>query len=101
MSRLSPQSASGVLVLIAGLAVVHAATSPSAHVPEQSEPAVSAELALPALEGVDLTVQRVLFAGGKAEVLGTDQLPELPPEVARILIGYGVTLTIPEPEGRG
>jgi hypothetical protein len=53
------------------------------------------------VQGLDLAVQQVLHAGGKMVVLEADRLSELPPEVARVLIGYGATLMIPEPAGNG
>lgn len=109
MSRLSPQAISGLFVLFAGLAVVYAMASGPGDVEAAPEPtAVSfantsvVEVSPPSLEGVDLAVQRVLYASGKAEALRVDELSELPPEVARILVYYGATLTVPTgPAGGG
>jgi hypothetical protein len=54
------------------------------------------------MEGVDPAVERVLYAGGKAEVLRGDQLSELPAELVRVLVQFGATLTIPtDPAGEG
>lgn len=102
MSRLSPQAISGLFVLLAGLVVVYAITAASGETEVASKPvAVSpsitavVEVPPPNLEGVDLAVQRVLYASGKAEALRADELLELSPEVARVLVYYGATLTIP------
>jgi len=94
-----PQTITGLLVLIAGVFVVYAAT-PGPEVEPVAGPAVVTVDAIPAPEAhpglgdVAPVVQRVLFASGKAETLGVDQLTELPPEVARVLIQYGATLAI-------
>jgi hypothetical protein len=91
----------GLFVLVAGLAVVYVI----AVTPETEPVAVSpagaevTEVPPPALEGVDAAVQRVLYAGGRAEAFRADQLTQLPPEVARVLVSYGVTLTVPATEG--
>lgn len=103
MSHLSLQTVSGLFVLIAGLAVVIAVASgpgnlevlPEAPSITPDSGAAVVEVPPPGLEGVDLAVQRVLYASGKAEALRIDQLSELPPEVTRILVHYGATLTIP------
>ncbi|HLF43168.1 MAG TPA: hypothetical protein VJA46_06530 [Acidimicrobiia bacterium] len=109
MSHLSPQAISGFFVLMAGLAVVYALAAGPGDVEAAPEPTVVSspvtsvvEVPPPSLEGVDIAVQRVLYASGKAEALRVDQLTELPPEVARILVHYGVTLTLPTgPTGGG
>ena len=109
MSRLSPQVASGLFVLVAGLGVVHAMTNGSPDVEAASKPPATAvpisqgaELAPPNLAGVDPVVQRVLFASGRAEAFPADALVDLPPEVARVLVAHGATLTVPtDPDGRG
>jgi hypothetical protein len=102
LSRLTPQGATGLFVLIAGLAVVYMiAVAPGSE--PVTEPVVSpmgaqeAEVPPPALEGVDAAVQRVLIASGRA--FRADQLTQLPPEVARVLVSYGATLTVPSNEG--
>jgi len=102
LSRLSPQAISGLLVLLAGLSVVYLVATGQSEVPTSSAPeAVSlpatlvVEVQPPSLEGVDLAVQRVLYASGKAEALRVDELTELAPEVARVLVYYRATLTIP------
>ena len=102
MSHLSLQSVSGAFVLIAGLAVVVAVIAGSddaAAVPEPAPVSVpntaALEVAAPSIAGLDPAVERVLYAGGKAEVLRADQLSELPPEVGRVLVRFGATLTIP------
>jgi hypothetical protein len=104
LSRLTPQGATGLFVLIAGLAVVYMiAVAPGSE--PVTEPVVSpmgaqeAEVPPPALEGVDAAVQRVLIASGRAEAFRADQLTQLPPEVARVLVSYGATLTVPSNEG--
>ena len=105
MSRLTPQGVTGLFVLVAGLAVVYmiAVTPESEPVTESvvvSPPGAElTEVPPPALEGVDPAVQRVLFASGRAEAFRADQLTQLPPEVARVLVSYGVTLTVPATEG--
>ena len=105
MSRLTPQGVTGLFVLLAGLAVVYviAVTPESEPVTEavvvSSQGAQVTEVPPPALEGVDPAVQRVLFASGRAEAFRADQLTQLPPEVARVLVSYEVTLTVPEIEG--
>jgi len=107
LSRLSPPAISGVFALLAGLAVVYAlavgpSTPEAAPLDEPSPTAPRAvEVAPPRLEGIDLAVQRVLYASGKAQALRIDELPELPPEVARVLATFGVTLTIPESGSSG
>ena len=103
------QSVSGAFVLIAGLAVVVAVIAGPDDVAAVAEPApvsvpntAASEAPPPGIEGVDPAVSRVLYAGGKAEVLRADQLSELPLEVARVLVQFGVTLTIPTaPAGEG
>lgn len=105
MSRLTPQGVTGLFVLLAGLAVVYviAVTPETAPVTEavvvSSQGAQVTEVPPPALKGVDPAVQRVLFASGRAEAFRADQLTQLPPEVARVLVSYGVTLPVPENEG--
>jgi len=109
LSHLTMQSVSGAFVLIAGLAVVVAVIAGPDDVAAVAEPApvsvpdtTALEVAPPSIEGVDPAVSRVLYAGGKAEVLGADQLSELPPAVARVLVQFGATLTIPtDPAGEG
>jgi hypothetical protein len=109
LSRLSPQIASGLFVLAAGVGVVYAVTSGASDSEAPSKPLVTAvpvtqtaELTPPNLAGVDPVVQRVLFTSGKAEALSVDALVDLPPEVARVLVAYGATLTVPSnPDGQG
>jgi len=106
LSRLSLQTVSGLYVLTAGLAVLAAVAAASGDpepAPETGSAPSSApvEAPAPSLDGVDLAVQRVLYASGRAEVVDPVQIPDLPPEVARVLISYGVTLTVPAPEGQG
>jgi hypothetical protein len=89
----------GLLVLVAGLAVVYLIA-----VAPVSEPMTESVVAArgapeagappPALEGVDAAVQRVLYASGRAEALRADQLTQLPAEVARVLVSYEATLTV-------
>jgi hypothetical protein len=105
LSRLSPQAISGVFVLVAGAAVVYTLVAgpvdepvPVPPVTSRPEPQV-VEVPLPTVEGIDDAVQRVLYASGKAEAMAVDQLSQLPPEVARILVYYGVTLAIPTEPG--
>jgi hypothetical protein len=107
LSRLSPQAISGVFVLLAGLAVVYALaagpSTPEAKPQTASAPTVptAVEIPPPRLEGIDLAVQRVLYASGKAQAIRVDELSELPPEVARVLATFGATLTIPESGASG
>jgi len=105
LSRLTPQGVTGLFVLVAGLAVVYViAVTPEAD--PVTEPVVVSpvgapvtEVPPPAVEGVDPAVQRVLYASGRAEAFRADQLTQLPPEVARVLVSHGVTLAVPENEG--
>jgi len=105
LSRLTPQGVTGLFVLVAGLAVVYVIAVTPETEPVTEPVAVSpagaevTEVPPPALEGVDAAVQRVLYAGGRAEAFRADQLAQLPPEVARVLVSYGVTLTVPATEG--
>jgi hypothetical protein len=106
LSRLSPQSIAGLVVLAAGLLVVVEVTTGTPEPGPEPEPVVMVapdvpvpEAPSPSVPGVPPEVQRVLFASGNAERLGVDQLSELPPEVARVLIHYGVTLTIATERG--
>lgn len=108
MSRVSPQTISGLFVLLAGLAVVYVvAVQPGAIEPASEATSTSLadtrvlEVPPPNLEGVDLAIQRVLYASGKAEAFRVDQISELPPEVARVLASYGVTLAVPETPAGG
>ena len=97
MSRPTPQGVTGLLVLVAGLAVVYVIA-----VAPVSEPVTESVVAPrgapgappPALEGVDAAVQRVLYASGRAEAFRAEQLTQLPPEVARVLVSHGATLTV-------
>jgi hypothetical protein len=94
----------GLFVLVAGLAVVYViAMAPEGEpVPDPvvTRPGTQvAEVQPPALEGVDAAVQRVLYASGRAEAFRADQLTQLPPEVARVLVFYGATLAVPLTEG--
>jgi hypothetical protein len=96
----------GLFVLVAGLAVVYViAVTPQGE--PVIEPIVSprgaqvTEVPPPALEGVDPAVQRVLYASGRAEAFRADQLTQLPPEVARVLVSYGAILTVAVNEGSG
>jgi hypothetical protein len=105
LSRLSPQGVTGLFVLVAGLAVVYAiAVAPDRG--SATETVVSlrpqaqvVEVPPPTLEGVDAAVQRVLYSSGHAEAFRADELTHLPPEVARVLVFYGATLTVPMPAG--
>ncbi|HSK07047.1 MAG TPA: hypothetical protein VK990_05965, partial [Acidimicrobiia bacterium] len=105
LSRLTPQGVAGLFVLVAGLAVVYViAVTPEmepATEPVLVAPLVArvAQLPPPGLEGVDPAVERILYASGRAEAFRADQLTELPPEVARVLVFYRVTLTVPVTEG--
>lgn len=108
MSRISPQTLSGLFVLLAGLAVVYviavgpgATEAPSEVTSTSLAGAPVLEVAPPNLEGVDPAIQRVLYASGKAEALRVDQISELPPEVARVLASFGVTLAVPETSAGG
>jgi hypothetical protein len=101
------QSVAGLFVLIAGLAVVYVMALAPEQAP-QTEPvappipeAQVVETPPPTLEGVDPVVQRVLYSSGSAEAFRADQLTQLPPEVARVLVFYGATLTVPVPAGAG
>jgi hypothetical protein len=96
----------GLFVFVAGLAVVYVfAVAPESK--PVTEPVVSplaaqvTEVRPPALEGVDPAVQRVLYASGRAEAFRADQLTQLPPEVARVLVSYGAILTVAVNEGSG
>lgn len=107
MSRPSLQSVAGLFVLIAGLAVVYVMALAPEQAP-QTEPvapptpeAQVVETPPPTLEGVDPVVQRVLYSSGSAEAFRADQLTQLPPEVARVLVFYGATLTVPVPAEAG
>jgi hypothetical protein len=102
LSHLSLQSVSGAFALIAGVAVVIAMVAGPGDVEAVPEPTSASipdnaivEVVPPSIEGVDPAVQRVLYASGKAEVLRADQLSDLPPEVARVLVYFGATLAIP------
>jgi hypothetical protein len=102
LSHLSLQSVSGAFALIAGVAVVIAMVAGPGDVEAVPEPTSASipdnaivEVVPPSIEGVDPAVQLVLHASGKAEVLRADQLSDLPPEVARVLVYYGATLAIP------
>jgi hypothetical protein len=105
LSRPSLQSVAGLFVLIAGLAVVYvmalapeeAANTEAVVSPQPGAQVV--ETPPPTLEGVDPAVQRVLYSSGSAEAFRADQLTQLPPEVARVLVFYGATLTVPVPAG--
>jgi hypothetical protein len=95
----------GLFVLLAGLAVVYVIavtpeTGPVIETARVAPPvAQETEVPPPALEGVDPAVQRVLYASGRAEAFRADQLTQLPPEVARVLVSHGVTLTVPATDG--
>jgi hypothetical protein len=102
LSRLSVQTTSGLFVLLAGLAVVSALTVGAKTTQPLTEPTsasfADAPVVLvppPTIDGVDLAVQRVLYASGKAQALRVDELSQLPPAVARVLATFGATLTIP------
>ncbi|HSJ84439.1 MAG TPA: hypothetical protein VLA91_11545 [Acidimicrobiia bacterium] len=103
MSRFPFQVAAGLLVLIAGLAVVYTTVVAPEHeqgpvvqrVVSSSSPTQVVEMPPPTLEGVDPVVQRVLFATGRAEAFTADELTQLPAEVARVLVFYGTTITVP------
>ena len=107
MSRFPLQVAAGLLVLIAGLAAVYTmvvapepAPQPGAQqVVPSSPPTQVVEVPPPTLEGVDPVVQRVLYATGRAEAFTADELTRLPPEVARVLVFYGATITVPIEDG--
>jgi hypothetical protein len=107
LSRFPLQVAAGLLVLIAGLAVVYTiVVAPEseqrpvvARVVSSPPQARVVEVPPPTLEDVDPVVQRVLYATGKAEAFSADELTELPPEVARVLVFYGATITVPIEDG--
>lgn len=108
MSRLSSQTISGLFVFLAGLAVVYVVAVGPGSIEAPSEATSTSiadtrvlEVLPPSLEGVDLAIQRVLYASGKAEALRVDQISELPAEVARVLASFGVTLAVPESQAGG
>ncbi|GEM_PF-2123655 len=105
MRRFSPQAISGIFVLVTGAAVVYTLVAGPVDEPvavptvtSRPEPQV-VEVPPPTVEGIDDAVQRVLYSSGKAEAVAVDQLSQLPAEVARILVFYGVTLTVPSEPG--
>lgn len=108
MSRFPVQVAAGLLVLVAGLIVVYAVVAlepepqPAAQqVVPPSSPTQVVEVPPPSLAGVDPAVQRVLYSTGRAEAFRADELTQLPPEVARILVFYRATITVPVEAGGG
>ena len=82
-------------MLIAGLAVVYTIVVAPEPAPPPVAQQVVSSLPPPTLEGVDPVVQRVLYATGRAEAFTADELTQLAPEVARVLVFFGATITVP------
>jgi hypothetical protein len=109
LSRFSVQVAAGLFVLVAGLTVVYAVVVAPKPEPQpateqlvrSSPPTQVVEVPPPTLGGVDPAVQRVLYSTGRAEAFRADELTQLPPEVARVLVFYGATITVPIGAGGG
>ena len=91
MSRLSIPT--GLAVLLAGLIALHASTSDMASTAGESvnTPVVSEPVAI---EGLDPSVLMSLQVAGSAQVLTDDEMADISPAVARILIDHGVALTV-------
>lgn len=95
----------GVAVLATGVFALGRATGtqPEASAPvipvvETAEPA-DITAPSPLIDGVDEAILRVLQANGNAQFTEVDQLEELPPAVARVLIERNATLAIPDDTG--
>jgi len=107
LSRFPLHLAAGLLVLMAGLAVVYTiVVAPETGPPPVAQqgvpsglPTRAVEVPPPTLEGVDPAVQRVLYATGMAQAFTADELTQLPPEVARVLVSFGATITVPIEDG--
>ena len=90
MSRVSIPT--GLALLLTGLIALHASmTSASAVGDPVNTPVVSEPLLI---EGLDPSVVRALQVDGSAQVLTDDEMANLPPAVARILIEHGAALTV-------
>jgi hypothetical protein len=89
----------GLCLFVTGLVALYAVLSPR---PDDPVPQGSAELmSLPTpdplgrVEGVGPAVEQVLTDSGQTEVLGADEMSQIPPNVARALIEHRAVLILP------
>ena len=99
MSRSALHTLIGVFLFGTGLFALYGVLSPSPAaqptqaIDDQTPPTVP--VPVDQVEGLGLAVELVLSVAGRAGPLGPDELSQIPPEVTRVLIEKGVTLTIP------
>ena len=55
----------------------------------------------PDVPGVPASIDRVLQQSGDARLAGGEELAQLPPTVAAVLVEYGVTLRLASPQDTG
>lgn len=113
MSRESLSVLAGLAVMVAGLVVFFGASvdsEPASESPiavpveEWAPPAPTATATppgTPEIPGVPVAVASVLMDAGGAEELGAEDLTDIDPAVARVLIAYGATLRVPVRESGG
>lgn len=98
---------SGVVALALGIfATLHLVPVEE---PEQEPPiatelsalATTAPSATPDLPGVPASIDRVLQQNGDARLAAGEELAQLPPTVAAVLVEYGVTLRLASPRDTG
>lgn len=106
MTRESLSVLAGLAVMAAGMIVFFGAQAGSGTVPETPvevrveewpppTSATSATPSTPEIPGVSAAIANVLIDAGDAEELGTGDLTDLDPAVARVLVAFGATLRVP------
>ncbi|MGH8947696.1 MAG: hypothetical protein ACRDXF_02465 [Acidimicrobiia bacterium] len=92
MSRFSIEGITGSVLLLAGLVALRAATTPAMPESDSAIPAAVSEQVT--VDGVHPAVQRILASIGSAEVLTAEEMAQIPPTVARVLLDRGVVLAL-------
>lgn len=98
---------SGVIALALGLFATLQLVPAEESAPEQPVAAESSvvvptpTLTTPDVPGVPNSIDRVLEQSGDARLAVGDELAQLPPTVAAVLVEYGVTLRVASSEGTG
>lgn len=97
---------SGVIALALGvlatLQLVPAEEPAPQPVAATSSPSLPAPApATPDVPGVPASIDRVLQQTGDARLAENEELAQLPPAVASVLVDFGVPLRVPTPEGSG
>jgi hypothetical protein len=97
LSHSTIQGVVGLFLFLTGLIALYAVSSPGPSVDDQvfGNPTTLSPVTPATIEGIDPQVQQALTEAGRVELLGADEMSQIPPEVALVLIENGVVLTVP------